>query len=249
MDVTTWYFACDSDVHYGYLDLKDASGDPKCRKPSITNQILSLNQQYKLDFLLHIGDATDHGSNQASISCCKPADNTNEFNAFLEGYLNPIERAGIPVKLCVGNHDVNKWKYPTISVLEYIRDKHQGTYYWLNDELSGCYKFFNKNILFICLGKYPKNIEWLKSNLPQDKTIPIVIYYHFNTITSQPWSDWWSDADKEIFKNTIAGYNVKFILNGHWHTNKTDFWNGIPNVICAETPKVFQVIGQNITML
>jgi len=109
----------------------------------------------------------------------------------LNDYLIPIEKLGIPVKICVGNHDINRVRNPNLTILKYIRDRYNATYSWLDYNNSSCYKFEHNGVLFMCLGLYPKNLEWLKKNLPKDATKPIIFFYHYSTDPEFALSDWW----------------------------------------------------------
>lgn len=244
-----WHFACDSDQHYCY-PIDDPNGQPHSRKNDIVQQIAEINSKYKLDLLICPGDLTDHGADGSKMClCCKKDQLGNEYDALITEYITPIKDMGIDVKICPGNHDVWKWTYPKVSILKYIRDTYGGTYSWFNVDNSGCYKFIHKGITFICMGVYPKNLDWLKKNLPANKSDPLVIFYHYNTNPAEPWSDWWTDLEKSAFYDTIVSYNIKLLINGHCHTTKTGTWRDIPYVLCANKPIVVEVFGEDLTVL
>ena len=92
-------------------------------------------------------------------------------------------------------------------------------------EHSGCYTKRKNNILFISLGVYPKNLKFLKKNLPGDTTAPVIIFYHYNTV-NEPHSDWWSDEEKENFYQVIKDSNILAIINGHIHLSYKKKWRG-----------------------
>jgi hypothetical protein len=236
-----WSFICDSDVHYG--DHNDSEGIPESRKNSVA-KILQINSQKKIDFVLCVGDILNNAADGHKLcGCCVPDSNGNQYQAFIDKYLVPIENGGIGIKLCVGNHDIDKWKYPALSILKLIHDKNGGTYSWFQPDLASCYTFIHKGIQFICMGVYPRNLEWLRNNLPTDKTQPIIFFYHYNTSLTEPFADWWSDEEKDSFHQTISSYNVKLIVNGHCHTSKTSSWRDIPYIICANNPVIVNVSG------
>lgn len=240
----SWFFVCDSDQHFEFT-----SGNIVSRKGNAVYRLLLLQQSYHIDFLLSVGDAICHGADGSQISLCGTDQYGNEYQAFLDNYINQIEKMGIDVKLCIGNHDINKWKYPNVSLLKYIRDKHNGTYSWFKTDESGYYRFMHKGYVFMCLGLYPKNVDWLKKNLPIDNATPIIIYFHYNTDPNDPWSDWWTEEEKNKFYNAIAEYNVKLIINGHMHTTKHGIWNGIPYIVCADGPNLIEVNNTNVVIV
>ena len=90
---------------------------------------------------------------------------------------------------------------------------------------SGCYTYTRNNILFISLGIYPTNLKFLRKHLPKNKNYPIIIFYHYNTI-KEPFSDWWSDKEKEQFYQVIKDYNILAIINGHLHSSYRKIWKG-----------------------
>lgn len=241
-----WYFLCDSDLHFGVT--KDEQGNLLSRKPNQIAKIQSLHTKYGLDLLLCVGDSLNNAADGSKLGgCCQTDPNGNQYQALITQYINPIEQMGIPVKVCVGNHDIDRWKYINQSILKLIRDRYGGTYSWFDFENSSCYTFIHKNIQFICMGVYPKNLTWLQQHLPVNKYQPIVIYYHFNTNPVEPFSDWWTAPEKEAFYNLISTYNIQLIVNGHWHTSKKDVWRGMPYIICADNPVIVEVNGDTVT--
>ena len=119
-----WHFICESDLHFGHKNHVDEIGDPRTRKPISIYQIRNYYDLYRLDFVLCIGDMTDHGSYRNDNGCCCRSKG-NEFDAFLNNYLSPIEQYGIPVKLCIGNHDINRLFYPKNKIMKFISKRHK----------------------------------------------------------------------------------------------------------------------------
>lgn len=237
---SSWYFLCDSDQHFSY-DNENISP----RKENIANKIIDVHKRHGLDFVISTGDATDHGSDGSKFFSCT-ANDGNEFDAFMNQYINPLKSNGIDVKLCPGNHDINKWKYPNISILKYIRDTYNATYSWCDEYNSACYKFIHKDFHFICMGLYPKNLTWLKKNLPKDPHEPVIIFYHYNTNPLEAYSDWWTSKEKQDFYDTIANYNIKLIINGHLHNSLSEKWRNIPNILCADEPIIVEIHGLEV---
>ena len=232
-----WFFICDSDQHFTC-----ASGDEDnytTRKGDYFAKFATLKNIYNPELLLCPGDCTDHGAdNLFNCFCQKESKFGDEVQVFINQWVNKIERLGIRVMVSPGNHDVNKSKYPNLALLKYVRDRYHATYNWFVTKNSGCYTFVHNGILFISMGVYPTNLSWLKKNLPSDKNIPIVFFYHYNIE-----SDWWTDAEKTAFYETIKEHNVKLIINGHAHVTRKSVWNNIPTIICADDSVVVEVIN------
>jgi len=95
------------------------------------------------------------------------------------------------------------------------------------------------DVHFINLNMYPGpqgnrwaeaegSIDFLKEDLvakvgKSDK--PIVIYHHFGL--DEGSCKWWEQEDRDIYYETIKGYNVIGIFHGHTHDQKTYQWRGI----------------------
>lgn len=73
--------------------------------------------------------------------------------------------------------------------------------------------------------------------------MPVIIYYHYNTLETEPMSCWWSSRQKQKFYNMISQYNIKMIINGHHHKTKYGDWRGIPYVVCGNEPVIVEING------
>jgi UDP-2,3-diacylglucosamine pyrophosphatase LpxH len=143
-------------------------------------------------------------------------------------------------------HDFDRGKYPWAGVMKYIKNKYNATYSWSDYSMSGCYTYTHNGVQFISLGVYPKNLKWLASVLPADKSQPLVIFYHFNTDKNEPFGDWWKEEEKLAFYEAIKEHNVLLIINGHWHTSRITTWNNIKIVHCAGNPFVIKMADQQV---
>ncbi len=252
--MSTWFFACDSDQHFSIQnnELTERKGD-------YITAYTTINQQTKLDFVLCPGDMTDHAADDfclftpITLECCKRGPYGNECATYMKEWIGGIEKLGISVYEGLGNHDLNKCYYPKITMMNCIHERHNATTNWMFNLYAGCYKFEHNGIYFICMGSYPKNLDWLRENLPEDRTRPIVFFYHYNTILGDGTINiyiWWTDKERAEFYDVIKEHNVKLIVNGHWHINKISSWNNIPVIICGgTTPVVIQVNGDVLTIL
>jgi len=214
-----WYFVCDSDVQYKIHNNGKISpiSDNKINK---INTIIDLQKQFgsKLDLVLHTGDLINLG------------DDMKSFDVFKKEYVKVIETNNLKLLMCPGNHDSYIKYFPYCKpVFKYLKNKYNCKYNLIMDwNKACCYKVKHNGIYFISMGIYPKNLVWLTNNLP-NKDEPIIIFYHYNT-ADNPFSDWWTNTEKENFYNTIKNHNILLIVDGHWHQSGKNEWKGIPEV-------------------
>lgn len=237
-----WYFACESDMHF-----RVDNGVLSWQKGDYMAKYNRLKALYPMDFLLSVGDVTERGNDGTRwwfFGIYHDSKN-DEFQKYLDNYVAPIERLGIPVKVCPGNHDVHKWDYPGVTILKYIRDRYGGNYSWFKDDESANYAFNHKGFRIISTGIYPKNLNNLKALLPVDKTVPVILFNHYNV--DVVGEDWWPSSEIEAFYNTIKSYNIKLIVNGHSHETKTGIWRNIPYVLCYQ-PTIVEINGTNVSV-
>jgi len=230
----SWYVLVDGDLHYGDT-IENNIPLPRSGKKNTINNINNVSQKYKLDFIINTGDLCSHGYDNKCIFpfCCIKNGNIDEFDTYIKEYYNPIINSGYKLYLTCGNHDTYvEWPYYRKPVLKFIKEKHNATYNIFNWKTSGCYTFEHNGILFINMGVYPSNLEFLQNILSKiDNKKPIVFIYHFVTPNNVPYGDWWSDDEKNDFFNIINKYNVLLIINGHDHETRIDYWNNIPCII------------------
>ncbi|RPI61349.1 MAG: hypothetical protein EHM48_05785, partial [Planctomycetaceae bacterium] len=127
-----------------------------------------------------------------------------------------------PIYECVGNHDRAAFLPQQKLFIKGFVDgevskRHGGlSYSW---EWNG--------VRFICLSMYPNadNIRWLQDGLAGvGRETPVVIYFHYS-ITG-PYSEWWSEKEKDAFAKSIEGYNIVGIFHGHYHNSYAYKWRG-----------------------
>jgi len=224
-DKKTWAIILSSDLHFG--SLKSVSGvDIRADKKNQVDRIINMKEQHNIEIVISAGDLTEYGVD-GQFCLCWRKNKEDELNPMIKNWVEPIENVGIDVLLTIGNHDTyTGHPYFYKPVFQYIKKKHNATYYpclWM--EYSGCYKYTRNNILFISLGIYPKNLKFLKKNLPKSKNDPIIIFYHYNTV-DEPYSDWWEQKEKDAFYKVIKDYNIIAIINGHYHVTYEKEWRG-----------------------
>jgi DNA repair exonuclease SbcCD nuclease subunit len=171
-----------------------------------------------------------------------------ELQAFKKHYVKSVKDTGFKLYLCVGNHDLPATSYKP--VYKYAINRHNATdpifrSKWYGGKYKfkhnatdpifrskwygGKYKFKHNGVTFLCLGAYPNDNKWLYNNLPK-KGKPVIIWYHYNTSVTEPFSDFWSVEDKSKFFDTIDGHNILCICNGHWHSTNVGMYRDVYNV-------------------
>ena len=206
-------FILDSDLQYG----KEGKVGPIFGKED--NLDLILENDHDVDFVILAGDLTENGYNGKSFCCYNYGGNTKQLQAFQENYLDPLEQENIVVRLCPGNHDRGRFPYFYQPVFSLLREKYGDIRYRFE------YQHFN----FICPGIYPNDIPWLEKQLNGD--LPNIIFFHYNL--EGPFSDWWTEKEKDDFYKTIQDYKIAGILVGHHHISKESSWNDIKTVSAA----------------
>lgn len=232
-----WYFACEGDTHFR-VDYP-APGQPQLSwlRGDFIQRYTKLKALTTLDFTVVVGDCTEKGSD-GWYYWVLPKFADDEVGAFTDKFVGGVERLGIPVYVGPGNHDVaNKWMYPRLKLLTYIRDRYNATYSFCDPYKAGCYNFRHRDLHFISMGIYPKNLGYLQSTLQTlSKAQPLVIYFHYSF---DPGSlDWWTVNEQEAFYNVIKEYNVKLIINGHKHSTALFKWKNFPVLIVFDTAVV-----------
>jgi cytolysin (calcineurin-like family phosphatase) len=121
-----------------------------------------------------------------------------------------------PVYEGSGNHDRHAFLFRP--VLSGIRQRHGDLVYsWDWDDVH-----------LVCLDLYPDaaNLRWLRRDLARvGRRAPVVIFFHYPVLG--PYSDWWTDDEKEAFGRAIDGYNVVGIFHGHFHRSQHYRWHGL----------------------
>lgn len=196
----------DSDLHYG----KRAKNGPRMIKENNPDEIIRLHP----DIIIVTGDLTENGYSEDKKFCWWGG--KDQLGSFHRNYVKPIDEEAMLLCLCVGNHDRGERRVCYTPVRDYVKKRHKSIMYSLKE----------KGVLFICCGEYPKNIKRLREMLEEDT--PTFIFFHFNIIAGEPYSDWWGEDEKEKFYDAINGYNIKAILCGHHHNSSRKMWNGIP---------------------
>lgn len=202
-------FACTSDLHY--------LANGTCAKGS--NDIAADINASGAQVTIVVGDLTDGELGPKTGCLGKRKDySAEEIAQFNSKFYSKLTS---PAHLCPGNHDGD-------AARKFIRAK----------EGADRYFFDIGPTRFVCLGMYPDSsaIKWLRdSYILSPPTLPpigdlfhpkpppktAVIFYHYNTIDTQPWSDWWKPAEKAAFGAFLdtCALPVVLIVNGHCHAS------------------------------
>ena len=122
-----------------------------------------------------------------------------------------------PVYECSGNHD--RYTLAGRPVLKGVRERHRSlTYSWDFDDVH-----------IVCLDEYPDrdNCRWLAKDLAAvGRKLPVVIYFHYAILGPYSGPRWWSQREKDRFRETIEGFNVIAIFHGHYHGSQRYQWAG-----------------------
>jgi hypothetical protein len=222
-----WAIVLSSDLHFGSvhsshgIDIRDDKRDH-------VQKIIDMKDEHNVEIVISAGDITDYGTNGICCFCSNNNNNSeDELTPLINNWVKPLENAGLDVLLTAGNHDTyTGHPYFHKPVLRYLKKKYNATYWpWFWMKYNGCYAYSKNNVLILSLGIYPKNLKFLKKNLPKDKKDPVIIFYHYNTV-NEPYADWWKEDEKAAFYEVIKDYNIIAINNGHYHTTYEKEWRG-----------------------
>jgi hypothetical protein len=84
-------------------------------------------------------------------------------------------------------------------------------------------------VRFACLDMYPDAATraWLASDLRRLRPDhPLVLFFHISL--EGPYSNYWSEAEKDAFAQALEGRNVLAIFHGHEHRTGHYEWRGHP---------------------
>lgn len=224
-----WYFIADGDPQVG------KHGDSlvtviRDSKKNASERISNIHKIQPIDFVICAGDLTSNGRDGNGMTWLFPKRKEDQLAVYIREYEEPLERAGFPVFACPGNHDFYTGRpYFHRGVINHLTRRYGATNVFRQKKKSGLYTFCHNGVMFISMGMYPYHLNWLKRNLP-DTDVPIVFFWHYNTVTNESHSDWWSMNEKDAFRDVIREHNVQLIINGHWHASGLGHWYDIPVV-------------------
>lgn len=210
-----------SDSHFGAYDYADPT------RLRIIDQINNMNPESvngifltKPEFLLHLGDITEHGYESEWSSPDLP-----DQRSFLQT-IRHLDK-DITAYEILGNHDSRK----AGNVRGLFKKRHKSTYY----------SFDRQSVHFVVLDPYPfhntaapslddKQFQWLVADLEKlSPETPIIIAMHVQPNSNRD-CDRTSKPDpksSEKLAGIIKDKNVLCFLHGHWHINSLTKWNNI----------------------
>ena len=221
--MTEWSIVLASDLHFGKNELYLAA------KKAIVRSILQNKETDNIQMVISAGDLTEYGTDGLSF-CGLRKHTSDELGLLKKEWVEPLDAAGITTLLTIGNHDTYAG-HPYIykPVMRYVAQRHNATFHPLfRMYRSGYYAYEKNGVRFLSLGVKPTYWKWIKKHLTHE--MPMILFYHFNTIDTEPYSDWWSEKNKKKFDAMIEPYkkNILFIVNGHRHTSMFNTeWNGV----------------------
>lgn len=224
--VEAWYFLADGDPQVGMERDEDGEPLPRGVKLNHINRISDINKTTPIDLILIAGDLTDNGFDGKPKLYKKRRE--DQLSIYINSYVTPLEEVGFVVYACPGNHDFYTGAPKYKGVSKYLATKYAATHRH-SKRKSGLYSFYHKKVLFISMGIYPSFLAWLKRLLKKtNNNQAIVFFWHYNTVVSEPHSDWWSEKEKENFYALIEDLNVQAIINGHFHNSGIGYWHDLP---------------------
>ena len=227
-----WGIIVSSDVQFG---------DQKIRnyKHYQLDRIILLKEEKNIEMVITAGDLTRHGTDGKTF-CGIRKKTEDQLTPLKKEWVEPLQKAGIKTLITIGNHDkYTGFPYFYKPVFKYVKEQHNATYYpRFCSEFSGYYTYEYNGILFISCGIYPKYLRWIEKRLTKNK--PMIIFYHYNTIEGEAFSDWWPKKDKDNFYNLIKDYknNILCLINGHLHSTYDREWRGIRMINGGGSPMI-----------
>jgi 3',5'-cyclic AMP phosphodiesterase CpdA len=196
------------------LHISSANHQPS---EDLLNAVNDVNALKNIDFVLVSGDVSNLGDT-VSLKQAKQM----------------LERLHMPYYIVPGNHDI-RWSEPQATNFKkvFLADKfsfmHNG-YQFIGFTTAPPTKTENAFI-------QPKDIEWIKTELEKSgKEIPVFVITHYPLQTGDV--DNWKDMTDVLLK-----YNIKAVLNGHYHRNVLLNYNGIPGIVNRSTLRAGDVVG------
>jgi cytolysin (calcineurin-like family phosphatase) len=172
-----------------------------------------------------------------------------EIPAFRHYYQAGFDAGSLkfPAYLGLGNHDVDDTPDRTGDWAQQNRNqfwgmiderhKGNGPVPVLNfDAGSHAYSFEIGGVHFVQLHRYPgdnhydlpSSVGFLERDLEQYASDgkPVFLFHHYGMDTFGLESRWWTDAERNTYRDTIADYNVAAIMVGHSHAAFRYDWEG-----------------------
>ena len=183
----------------------------------LQNAVNEVNMAKEIEFVLVSGDVTHWGDTISLINARKI-----------------LQRLLVPFYIVSGNHDVKPSKSGNTNFVHVFgKDK---------------FRFEKHGYLFIGFATAPiikggnavinmSDLKWVKKQLNKaGKNSPIFVVTHYPLQTGDV--DNWKDMT-----NILKKFNVKAILNGHYHRNVLLNYDGIPGIVNRSTLRKDNYVG------
>jgi cytolysin (calcineurin-like family phosphatase) len=194
--------------------------------------------------VVFVGDLTGWGTAPTEIP---------EFRHYYEKG-NSSESIDYPAYLGLGNHDVD-----TADRSAALADLYRTQYWaWIDsrhkganapvpvgnfDAASHAYSWDVGGVHFVQLHRFagdsqyglPSSLGFLQADLASRAADgrPVVLFHHYGMDAFGTNGQWWSDADRNAYRDALRGFNVSAIFTGHSHYAEDMYtWQGL---------RVFQV--------
>lgn len=215
-----------------------------------TTRIVSDILESKPAFVIHCGDMI-----HANKKDCSDANVNKMWSCFDTAVVNPLKKAGIPLFITKGNHDVvygntasiysNRWDSKEPDKIKITSGK-----------FNNYYTFEYENCLFIVLDGHAlsiseKECDWLAKNIEYGKTKNAVFVITHIGLSGEirHLNDYMHGRAADILKN--APYKL-WILSGHHHVYRMKNYGNAVNIICGcagtSAPVYFEPIYVKVTV-
>ena len=175
------------------------------------------NRTDSIDFVIVAGDLTEEGDG-ASLRKAKAI----------------LDQLQAPYHTILGNHET-KWSesgvtdFSKIFGPERFRFEHKG-YLFLGFNTGPLMRMADGHVA-------PQDISWLKEELQKaGKEQPVIIVTHYPLLPGDV-DNWYEVTD------VVRPYNIKAVIGGHYHTNRTFSYDGIPGILNRSTLRGNQEAG------
>jgi outer membrane protein assembly factor BamB/predicted phosphodiesterase len=211
------FFACQQQKAFKFALFSDTHiGGTPSAAVDLRNAVADVNKQPDIDFVIISGDITDMNT-----------DNHLELAKQILDSLN------VPYYIIPGNHDT-KWSGSAGANFRAL---------WGDDKFvfdHAGYRFIGFHqgpILRMDDGHIPREVlTWLEAELRRTGTsrpVALVMHYPLNDAVD----NWYECVD------IIKDYNIKFILHGHGHRNRFQYYQGIPAFMGRSTLRARESAG------
>ncbi len=153
-----------------------------------------------------------------------------DYTTFMD-LVHPLREAGIPIYLCMGNHDDrdNLWEaVPEKKPDElFVSDKHI-----LIVESPSAYHFLLDTLYIVngtpgMLGE--EQLDWLEKTLPDYDDKPVIMYGHHHPSTTTGGLSSLDDVE-ELWEIVVPLRHVKAYVYGHTHNWRIQNWHGLHGI-------------------